>query len=540
MQSNRPILSPIFTVTLSLLARSTPIRSLTVRPDSLATFHPALARTWLTAASNKLLQPQHVLPTSRKLAWWRCSHCNHEHHKRIDLHVAAGGACPKCKHMPTLQNNCNGNNDGISSSGRDSTDNKTNNKIKHKNNNNNKRENVEMIVHHVKHRCRPDNSRSVLAADNANRVKSSIADGGYLRVVETRNLQPMLARNYTNEAEKIAENELLFVSPKLDGVRCIVAWNAEKKGLCFFSRSGTLFECCDHRIEPALRPLFEKDPTLVLDGELYNHNVDDFEQLISAIRTTRERRTPAIEELQAKLQYHAFDIMYAKKFSDMSSVPYSKRYAYLQGIIAKLTSSPSEENGSKAVVLVPAIEVEKSRMQRVLQLSLADGYEGIIIRRDGPTISTTTNTLTNTLTTTTTTTTTSNKNNKKKTKNNNNTSSSNNSRSAVIGYAYGSRSPNLLKYKVMQDDEYVIVSGVEGRGKWKGCLGAFVCRTKGGHHFTVAPATTEENKRDMWHRLKAYKGKVLTVQYQELSANGVPRFPIGKCVRGAKGGRDWI
>ncbi|ORC87542.1 DNA ligase [Trypanosoma theileri] len=522
MQLNRPILSPIFTATLCLLARSPPNRSLTVRPDSLASFHPALARTWLTAASNKLLQPQHVLPTSRKLAWWRCSHCHHEHHKRIDLHVAAGGACPKCKHMPTLQSNENGNNYASSSNNNDGIDvnNSSDNKKKKK------KENVEIMINQVKHRCRPDNSRSVLAADNANRVKSSIADDGYLRVVETRNLLPMLARNYTNEEDKIDENELLYVSPKLDGVRCIVAWNAQKKGLCFFSRSGTLFECCDHRIEPALRPLFEKDPTLVLDGELYNHNVDDFEQLVSAIRTTRERRTPSIEQLQGKLQYHVFDIMYAKKFSDMSCVPYSKRYAYLQSMISTLTSSLREENGCKAVELVPSIAVEKSNMQRVLRLSLADGYEGIIVRRDGPTSSAIT--ITN------------NNNNKKKKNKNSNSNNSKKNRIGVIGYAYGSRSPNLLKYKVMQDDEYVIVSGVEGRGKWKGCLGAFVCRTKGGHHFTVAPATTEENKRNMWNRLKTYKGKVLTVQYQELSANGVPRFPIGKCVRGAKSGEDWI
>ncbi|ESS64406.1 DNA ligase [Trypanosoma cruzi] len=481
-------LSFLFALSALRMGRVSRTRLPITPPANLATFHPAIASSWMTAASNKLLQPQHVLPTSRKLAWWRCPHCGHEHHKRIDLHVAAGGVCPRCQRMPTLLHPSDASS-------------------------------AVLTIPLVKHRCRPDNSLSVLAAANANRVKSSIADDGYLRVVETRNLQPMLARNFEKESDTIDDDAVLFVSPKLDGVRCIVAWNVRERRPCFFSRSGTLFECCDHRIEPRLRPLFEKDPNLVLDGELYNHNVDDFEQLISAIRTTRDRRTPAIAKLQEQLQYHAFDIMYASKFPDMSVVPFSERHKHLGRLIHGLASSKGQVQ-EKAVVLVPAAQVKKADIPRLLRLSLADGYEGIIVRRDGVVSARGENNCS-----------------RSGTSRGVNKSSS---RGLVVGYAYGARSPNLLKYKVMQDDEYVIVSGVEGRGKWKGCLGAFVCRTKRGHQFTVAPATTEQRKKDMWQRLAQYKGKMLTVQYQELSANGVPRFPIGKCVRGAKSGKDWI
>lgn len=464
MKTSHLFFSPVFATSMALLARASHKRPPPAQPGSLAAFHPAIARSWIAAASNKLLQPQHVLPSSRKLAWWHCPHCGHEHHKRIDLHVAAGGACPKCRSMPVLPEGRAGAKAAV------------------------------FTAPLVKHRCRPDNSLAVLAAPNANRVKSSIADGGYLRSVETRNLQPMLARNYEKEVDKIGDDDVLFVSPKLDGVRCVVAWNAQERQLCFFSRSGTLFECCDHHIAPALRPLFEKDPMLVLDGELYNHDVDDFEQLVSAIRTTRDRRTPAVAKLQEQLQYHAFDVMYASKLPDMTTVPFSERYEHLSRLLATAPSSRGQCK-HKPLVLVPAVTAKKAEIPRLLRLSMADGYEGVIVRRDD---------------------------------------------AAVVGYAHGARSPNMLKYKVMQDEEYVIVSGVEGRGKWKGRLGAFICRTKGGHLFTVAPATTEQTKKDMWHRLTQYKGKMLTVQYQELSANGVPRFPIGKCVRGAKSGKDWI
>ncbi|RNF18011.1 DNA ligase [Trypanosoma conorhini] len=489
MRTSHSCLSSILAASVCLLARAArkppPVTPL---PSSLATFHPAIARTWMTAAANKLLQPQHVLPTSRKLVWWHCPHCDHEHHKRIDLHVAAGGVCPECHRVPALPRNGN-----VAAAA--------------------------PTLPLVKHRCRPDNSLSVLAAPNPNRVKSSIADDGYLRVVETRNLQPMLARNFEKEADRIRDDEVLFASPKLDGVRCVVAWNARERRPCFFSRSGTLFECCDDRIEPTLRPLFERDPNLVLDGELYNHDVDDFEQLVSAIRTTRDRRTPAIASLQEKLQYHAFDLMYASALPDMSVVPFSERYKHLSSLINGLGAPKGKARG-QAVVLVPAIQITKPKIARVLRLSIEDGYEGIIVRRDGGVGA----------------------------RGKGSRSDSRpagvprkgTSSGALVGYAHGARSPHLLKYKVMQDAEYVIVSGVEGRGKWKGCLGAFVCSTKRGHHFTVAPATTEDTKKDMWRSLAQYKGKMLTVQYQELSANGVPRFPIGKCVRGAKSGKDWI
>ncbi|SCU65943.1 mitochondrial DNA ligase homolog, LIG k-alpha [Trypanosoma equiperdum] len=482
MRFSRPCLSSLFATTVPFLSRSSRSASLA---KNLAQFHPTIAQTWITAACNKLLQPQHVLPSSRKLAWWRCPYCEHQHPKRIDLHVAAGGACPKCSRMPTLT--CSRKRSASSSRTSDNT-----------------------LAATVKHRCRPDNSLAILDAPNASRVKNSIADNGYLRVSETRNLLPMLARNYDKEVKRISNDEQLFVSPKLDGVRCVVAWNLRDRCLSFFSRSGMLFDCCDH-IEPQLRPLFEKDNMLVLDGELYNHDASDFEQLTSAIRTTRQHRTAGIEKVQQQLQYHVFDLLYAKEFPHMTVVPFGQRYKHLCDLMQKINSGKGQGR-RKVVKLVPVMSAKKSDIDRLLRLNVDRGYEGIMIRRNGI------------------------EDNKCITS----VSSSGGASAAVPGYAYGARSPNLLKYKLMQDSEYIIVDGVEGKGKWRGCLGAFVCQTRAGHRFTVAPATTEERKREMWHRLNVYKGKMLTVQYQELSTNGVPRFPIGKCVRGTKTGSDWV
>ncbi|KAK7194400.1 DNA ligase k alpha [Novymonas esmeraldas] len=544
---------------------------------SLAEYHPAIARTWIAAASNKMLQPQHVMPDSRKLAWWLCPACHHQHNKRIDLHLAAGGACPQCMAKPTA--NASAARRRTATVGSDTaaaappattgTEAQTA-----------PLSGAPPVFHH---RCRPDSARGTITADNANRLCKSVADDQYLRVQETRNLLPMLAKSYDKECRKIAAGEVLRVSPKLDGIRCVAAYRVDTKQVLFFSRSGTLFECCDDAIEPALRCLFEKDPTLVLDGELYNDSVNQtqlhsvraasssssssptaaaaadpcaafyhelvaamppqrrrkaaasdeapvvirFERLTSAIRTTRQRRTPEVAALQRQLQYHVFDVLYSRELPHGrgSAVPFSVRYAVLEKLLATATTyNTAHISGYNPMVLrrVPSYLCTAAAVDAVLHAAMRVGYEGIMIRREGrgatpvkdvaPVRSA-----------------------KAKIK-----------RGAAGnddgGYGYGQRSGTLLKYKVMQDAEYMIVGAVEGAGKWKGSLGAFICVTPDTkHRFTVTPASTDVDKRRMWRTWRAaYKGKALTVQYQEITPDGVPRFPVGKCVRGAADGHDWV
>ncbi|KPI82950.1 putative DNA ligase k alpha [Leptomonas seymouri] len=565
---------------------------------SLADFHPAIARTWIAAASNKMLQPQHVSPGSRKLAWWICPSCQHQYNRRIDMHMAAGGECPKCHAKPSLSptapplgNRCRQG----AARGAAAVRKKTS---AHP-------EQSAAAVAVIAHKCRPQSSKSTLAADNANMLSRSVADDQYLRVRETRNLLPMLAKNFDHEKVKIGETEVIHVSPKLDGIRCIAAYRADTRQVLFFSRSGTLFECCDDAIEPAVRHLFEMDPTLVLDGELYNDSVNlaqlaalqkgkpssscstsspdptsafyaallaaaegrsgtsrkgagkgskagagaaataavepvaiRFEQLTSAIRTTRQRLTPAVSALQRQLQYHVFDVLYARDLPNGSaaSASFSVRYAFLEKLLADATTyNLAHIKGYNPMVLrrVPNYACTLDKVDEVLQAAMRVGYEGVMIRRarrgkfeDALRPAKT----------------------RLKRK-----AASARLREATAavgvpsdgadgGYDYGRRSSTLLKHKVMQDAEYTIVGAVEGSGKWKGSLGSFICVTPDRkQRFTVTPATTDAEKRRIWRTWKtAYAGKALTVQYQALTPDGVPRFPVGKYVRGAADGHDWI
>jgi ATP-dependent DNA ligase len=102
-------------------------------------------------------------------------------------------------------------------------------------------------------------------------------------------------------------------------------------------------------------------------------------------------------------------------------------------------------------------------------------------------------------------------------------------RDASSTYEIGKRSNYLLKYKAFQTDEYEIVDVKEGTGREKGTA-IWVCKV-GDQHFSVRPeGTLEVRKRYLMEKDK-YIGKQLTVRYQNLTALGIPRFPVGVAIR---------
>ncbi len=93
------------------------------------------------------------------------------------------------------------------------------------------------------------------------------------------------------------------------------------------------------------------------------------------------------------------------------------------------------------------------------------------------------------------------------------------------------RSSQLLKLKTFQDDEFEIVGVENGRGKLQGHAGAFICKTSKGKLFNVKMMGATERLKDYLDNFKRYKGKQLTVKYQGLTSDGIPRFPVGKSIR---------
>lgn len=92
------------------------------------------------------------------------------------------------------------------------------------------------------------------------------------------------------------------------------------------------------------------------------------------------------------------------------------------------------------------------------------------------------------------------------------------------------RSADLQKLKVFADAEFKIVDVTEGRGKMAG-KAIFVCETPQGTTFRVKMKGALDSLRQYVDDPSLAIGCMLTVQYQNLTAGGQPRFPIGLRLR---------
>lgn len=98
-------------------------------------------------------------------------------------------------------------------------------------------------------------------------------------------------------------------------------------------------------------------------------------------------------------------------------------------------------------------------------------------------------------------------------------------------YKNNYRSVDLQKYKTFIDDEYKIVDFSEAQGNDKGTI-VFICKDhKSNLRFSVRPKGSREKRKEWFDNFDKVKGKMLTVRYQNLTEYGVPRFPVGVCIR---------
>lgn len=116
-------------------------------------------------------------------------------------------------------------------------------------------------------------------------------------------VKPMLAKNYEDYKPSF---DNLYSEPKLDGIRCITTKNG------MFSRTGETILSCPHIFE-SLKPFFDNDPDLILDGELYNHDFkDDFNSLQSMIVRPKVN-DEVFEKSKQYIQYWIYDIPSSKE-----------------------------------------------------------------------------------------------------------------------------------------------------------------------------------------------------------------------------------
>jgi DNA ligase 1 len=169
-----------------------------------------------------------------------------------------------------------------------------------------------------------------------------------------RYVKPMLAHKFKDRFNGDFTNT--YSQPKLDGMRCIVS----KDGM--FSRKGKPVLSAPHIIE-ALKPLFEKYPAIIFDGELYADALkDDFSKIISLAKKAK----PAAEDLKEsaeKLEFWVYDII----SDDIFTTRYNKLSKMLKGITS--------------IVVVPTQPAQnQDELDELFQGYLEAGMEGQMVR----------------------------------------------------------------------------------------------------------------------------------------------------------------
>jgi len=172
--------------------------------------------------------------------------------------------------------------------------------------------------------------------------------------------KPMLA--YPVSAKPIDYSKPVFIQPKLDGVRCVVQYDAGV--VTAYSRTGKEWKNIEH-IKLNLYRFFNKYPNVVLDGELYNHDLrDDFGKIISLVRKQKPTAEDRLEALELT-QFHCYDII-------DEEMPFHLRIDFVNEALLLLGSS---------IHIVDTEQVEhEEHAKSVHQENLKYGYEGSIVR----------------------------------------------------------------------------------------------------------------------------------------------------------------
>ena len=211
---------------------------------------------------------------------------------------------------------------------------------------------------------------------------------------------------------------------------------------------------------------------MVVDGELYNHELhDDFSQILSLVR--KEKQTEEQKELvREKVQYHVYDLL-AKN----TNWNFTRRQDVLRDLFSKETPY---------IVLTRTNFVGSEKgLDELYAAYLADGYEGQMVRVDD--------------------------------------------------VYENKRSKFLMKRKEFVDAEFKILNIVEGKGNWAGYAKTMtfelpntfdISKSDGVYTCDAGLKGTQEFTKNLLENRDKYIGGEVTIRYFEPPTGYKPRFPV--------------
>jgi DNA ligase-1 len=244
--------------------------------------------------------------------------------------------------------------------------------------------------------------------------------------------------------------------------RAVITRNGAK------SRNGKPWATIPHILE-ALEPVFEKYPDLILDGELYNHDLKhDFNKMSSLIKKQKPTKDDLVESAEM-VQFWWYDTA-----SDKHTFRQRKNW---------IKTIKENFNLPDCIVRVTTQRIDDlETLDKVYGAYLDRGYEGQMVRLDTP-------------------------------------------------YEF-KRSANLLKRKEFQDEEYKILDIVEGVGNRAGLAGAMVFENELGHSFNSNIKGDRAYLKELLDNKDNYIGKLATVVFfNKTPDKQIPRFPFIHSIR---------
>jgi len=181
--------------------------------------------------------------------------------------------------------------------------------------------------------------------------------------------KPMLAYPVSNKP--VDYNKPVFMQPKLDGVRCIIQCEQVNHfsrpieyDIKAYSRTGKEWKNINHILEQ-LAPFFNKYPHVILDGELYNHDLrDDFETIISLVRRQKPDDIDMLESADL-VQFHCYDII-------DEQLPFDQRIEFVSEALMLMGDS---------IHIVDTIQIPNQlEAEEMHEVNINSGFEGSILR----------------------------------------------------------------------------------------------------------------------------------------------------------------
>lgn len=271
-------------------------------------------------------------------------------------------------------------------------------------------------------------------------------------------------------------NDKWFISRKLDGIRCLIHVDINKKEIKCYSRHGKELYTLDKLKIDIKNNLKKFEENCFLDGEVVvmENNKENFKGIMEKIR----RKNYTME----KPRFYCFDIIKEEDFyNHVSNIKYEIRYNTLK---EKITDEFKYIN-----VLEQVLYTEKKLLE-LSESSKKNNWEGLIIKR-------------NTI-------------------------------------YEGKRTNNLLKFKEMNDEEYKVIDIEKGMFRYINqktgleeeieTLSSVIIdynNTKVGSGFSIS------ERKEFYENPEKIINKIITVKYFEKTKDSL-RFPVFKGLHGDK------